>query len=162
MTVTLMATATGLTGLVPSYAAIGIFAPILLVLCRLLQGFSTGGEWGGAASFMVEYAPPGRRGFYGSLQQVSTGFGQLLSITMALTLSSLLDQQTLGDWGWRIPFIVGFLLAPVGYYLRSRVSDDCALAIELEFRARIGKKPRIGHLHRGRAASWRSAPRSSE
>jgi MFS transporter, MHS family, proline/betaine transporter len=124
VTVTLMATATGLTGLVPSYAAIGIFAPILLVICRLLQGFSTGGEWGGAASFMVEYAPPGRRGFYGSLQQVSTGFGQLLSISMALTLSSLLDQQTLGDWGWRIPFIVGFLLAPVGYYLRSRVSES--------------------------------------
>ena len=123
VTVTLMATATGLTGLVPSYGTIGILAPILLVLCRLLQGFSTGGEWGGAASFMVEYAPEGRRGFYGSLQQVSTGFGQLLSISMALTLSALLDQQTLGDWGWRIPFIVGFLLAPVGYYLRSRVSE---------------------------------------
>jgi MHS family proline/betaine transporter-like MFS transporter len=124
VTVTLMATATGLTGLVPSYGSIGIFAPILLVLCRLVQGFSTGGEWGGAASFMVEYAPAGRRGFYGSLQQVSTGLGQLLSISMALILSSLLDQQALGTWGWRIPFIVGFLLAPVGYYLRSRVSES--------------------------------------
>jgi MHS family proline/betaine transporter-like MFS transporter len=124
VTVTLMATATGLTGLVPSYGSIGIFAPILLVLCRLAQGFSTGGEWGGAASFMVEYAPAGRRGFYGSLQQVSTGLGQLLSISMALILSSLLDQQALGTWGWRIPFIVGFLLAPVGYYLRSRVSES--------------------------------------
>src|SRR5580704_14989887 len=72
VTVTLMATATGLTGLVPSYAAIGIFAPVLLVICRLVQGFSTGGEWGGAASFMVEFAPPGRRGFYGSLPPVST------------------------------------------------------------------------------------------
>lgn len=124
VTVTLMAAATGLTGLVPSYASIGIFAPILLVLCRLAQGFSTGGEWGGAASFMVEYAPAGRRGFYGSLQQVSTGLGQLLSISMTLILSSLLDQQELGTWGWRIPFIVGFLLAPVGYYLRSRVSES--------------------------------------
>ncbi len=124
VTVTLMATATGLTGLVPSYASIGIFAPILLVLCRLAQGFSTGGEWGGAASFMVGYAPAGRRGFYGSLQQVSTGLRQLLSISMTLILSSLLDQQTLGPWGWRIPFIVGFLLAPVGYYLRSRVSES--------------------------------------
>ncbi|HKX08229.1 MAG TPA: MFS transporter [Stellaceae bacterium] len=124
VTVTLMATATGLTGLVPSYASIGIFAPILLVLCRLAQGFSTGGEWGGAASFMVEYAPGGQRGFYGSLQQVSTGLGQLLSISMTLILSSLLDQQALGTWGWRIPFIVGFLLAPVGYYLRSRVSES--------------------------------------
>ena len=128
VTVTMMATATGLTGLVPTYASIGIFAPILLVLCRLAQGFSTGGEWGGAASFMVEHAPPGRRGFYGSLQQVSTGFGQLLSISMALILSSLLDQQALGEWGWRIPFIVGFLLAPVGYYLRSRVSESPVFA----------------------------------
>ena len=123
VTVALMATATGLTGLVPSYASIGVFAPLLLVVCRLLQGFSTGGEWGGAASFMVEYAPPGRRGLFGSLQQISTGFGQLMSIGMALVLSSFLDPMSLGQWGWRIPFIVGFLLAPVGYYLRSRVSE---------------------------------------
>src|ERR1700685_2623566 len=124
VTIGLMAAATGFTGLIPTSQSIGVWAPIVLVLCRLLQGFSTGGEWGGAASFMVEYAPEGRRGFYGRLQQVSTGFGQLLSISMALTLSALLDQQTLGEWGWRIPFIVGFLLAPVGYYLRSRVSES--------------------------------------
>ncbi|WP_158741876.1 MFS transporter [Acidisphaera sp. L21] len=122
-TVTMMAIATGLTGLVPSYDTAGIFAPIMLVLCRLAQGFSTGGEWGGAASFMVEYAPANRRGFFGSLQQVSTGLGQLLSITMAFTLSSLLDAAQLGDWGWRVAFLFGLLLAPVGHYLRSRVAE---------------------------------------
>jgi MHS family proline/betaine transporter-like MFS transporter len=122
-TVTMMALATGLTGMVPSYDSIGILAPIMLVVCRLAQGFSTGGEWGGAASFMVEYAPPGRRGFFGSLQQVSTGLGILLSILMAFTLSSLLGAADLGSWGWRIAFLFGLLLAPVGHYLRSRVAE---------------------------------------
>ncbi len=126
LTVTVMATATGLTGLVPSYERIGIAAPLLLVLFRLLQGFSTGGEWGGATTFMIEYAPPGRRGLFGSLQQISTGLGQLCSISAAFLLNSWLDQPTLDDWGWRVPFLVGFLLAPVGYYLRSRVSETPA------------------------------------
>jgi MHS family proline/betaine transporter-like MFS transporter len=149
VTVSLMATATGLTGLVPSYAAIGVFAPVLLVICRLVQGFSTGGEWGGAASFMVEYAPPGRRGFYGSLQQVSTGLGQLLAIGMALTLSSLLDQRALGEWGWRVPFIVGFLLAPVGYYLRSRVSESPVFERSVAHRQTVRAPVRIAlTLHR--------------
>jgi len=121
-----MATATGLTGLVPSYERIGIAAPLLLVLFRLLQGFSTGGEWGGATTFMIEYAPPGRRGLFGSLQQISTGLGQLCSISAAFLLNSWLDQPTLDDWGWRVPFLVGFMLAPVGYYLRSRVSETPA------------------------------------
>lgn len=124
LTVTLMAVATGCTGLVPSHANIGVLAPVLLVLCRLLQGFSTGGEWGGAASFMVEYAPPGRRGLFGSLQQISTGFGQLLSISVALVLNAVLDPHALGAWGWRLPFLLGFVLAPVGYYLRSRVAES--------------------------------------
>ena len=123
LTVTMMATATGLTGLVPSYDSIGLAAPALLVFCRLLQGFSTGGEWGGAASFMVEYAPPGRRAFYGSLQQVSTGLGQLCSILAAFVLNSTLDAGQLGTWGWRIPFLIGFALAPVGYWLRTRVAE---------------------------------------
>lgn len=124
LTITLMAFATGLTGLVPSYASIGIWAPILLVICRLLQGFSTGGEWGGATTFLVEHAPPGRRGFYGSLQQVSTGLAQILAIGSALLLNSVLSTPDLEAWGWRLPFLVGFILAPIGYYLRSRVEES--------------------------------------
>jgi len=151
VTVALMATATGLTGLVPSYASIGIFAPIMLVMCRLLQGFSTGGEWGGAASFMVEYAPAGRRGLFGSLQQVSTGLGQLLSISMALILSSVLDPQSLGEWGWRVPFIVGFLLAPVGYYLRSRVSETPIFERAIEKREVVQSPMRLALTQHWRA-----------
>ncbi len=126
VTVGLMATATALTGLIPSFAAIGIWAPALLVLCRLVQGFSTGGEWGGAAAFLVEYAPPGRRGFIGSLQQFSVGLALIAATVSAAILNSLVDKQSMIEWGWRIPFIFGFVLAPVGYYLRTRVLESPA------------------------------------
>jgi MHS family proline/betaine transporter-like MFS transporter len=126
LTITLMALATGCTGLVPSYAQAGLWSPILLVLCRLLQGFSTGGEWGGATAFLVEYAPPGRRGLFGSLQQLSTGVAQICSIGSALTLNSILSTPDLNHWGWRLPFLLGFILAPIGYYLRSKVAESPA------------------------------------
>jgi len=120
LTVGLMAAATALTGLIPSYASIGILAPILLVLCRLVQGFSTGGEWGGAATFLVEFAPPGKRGFIGSMQQFSVGLGLIMGTLCAAILNSELDKEQMIAWGWRIPFVLGFLLAPIGLYLRSR------------------------------------------
>src|SRR5271156_4474087 len=77
VTIGLMAVATGLTGLIPTYQSIGIWAPIALIVCRLLQGFSTGGEWGGASAFLVEYSPPGKRGLIGSMQQFSTQIGSV-------------------------------------------------------------------------------------
>ncbi|GJD65718.1 MFS transporter [Methylobacterium frigidaeris] len=126
LTVGLMATATALTGLIPSYATIGIAAPLLLVACRLVQGFSTGGEWGGAAAFLVEYAPPGRRGLIGSMQQFSVGLALIAGTLMAAILNSTLDPAAMTSWGWRIPFICGFVLAPIGLYLRSKVSETPA------------------------------------
>ncbi|CEJ11810.1 MFS transporter [Phreatobacter sp. AB_2022a] len=126
LTVGLMAGATALTGLIPSYATIGIWAPLLLVLCRLVQGFSTGGEWGGAAAFLVEYAPPGRRGLIGSMQQFSVGLALIAGTLIAAVLNSTLSKEQMIDWGWRIPFIMGFVLAPIGLYLRSRVSETPA------------------------------------
>ena len=126
LTVGLMAGATALTGLIPSYATIGIWAPILLVICRLVQGFSTGGEWGGAAAFLVEYAPPGRRGLIGSMQQFSVGLALIAGTLIAAVLNSTLSKEQMIDWGWRIPFIMGFVLAPIGLYLRSRVSETPA------------------------------------
>ena len=126
LTVGLMAAATALTGLIPSYASIGILAPILLVLCRLVQGFSTGGEWGGAATFLVEFAPPGKRGFIGSMQQFSVGLGLIMGTLCAAILNSELDKEQMIAWGWRIPFVLGFLLAPIGLYLRSRVAESPA------------------------------------
>ena len=126
LTVGLMATATAVTGLIPPYASIGIAAPILLVLCRLVQGFSTGGEWGGAAAFLVEYAPPGKRGFIGSMQQFSVGLGLIMGTLSAYLLNAHLDKEAMLAWGWRVPFILGFLLAPIGFYLRSRVAESPA------------------------------------
>src|SRR5215470_10874212 len=123
LTVGLMATATALTGLVPSYASIGIAAPILLVLCRLVQGFSTGGEWGGAAAFLVEHAPTGKRGLIGSIHQVSVGLALIAGTLSAALLNSWLDKEAMVAWGWRIAFLIGALLAPVGYYLRTRVAE---------------------------------------
>jgi MHS family proline/betaine transporter-like MFS transporter len=126
LTVGLMASATALTGLIPSHATIGIWAPVLLVICRLVQGFSTGGEWGGAAAFLVEYSPPGKRGLVSSMQQFSVGLALIFGTLTAALLNSLLDAQAMIDWGWRIPFILGFVLAPIGLYLRSKVSETPA------------------------------------
>jgi MFS transporter, MHS family, proline/betaine transporter len=123
LTVGLMASATALTGLIPSYATIGLFAPILLVLCRLVQGFSTGGEWGGAAAFLVEFSEPGKRGITGSMQQFSVGLALIAGTLSAYILNATLDKEAMIAWGWRIPFILGFVLAPIGLYLRSRVSE---------------------------------------
>ncbi len=122
-TLLLMALATGATGLVPSYARIGVAAPVLLVVLRLLQGFSAGGEWGGSAVFLVEFAPPGRRGFFGSWQQVGVGLGSLAGSFSGFVLASVLSPAALDDWGWRVPFLLGLLLAPVGFFLRRRVGE---------------------------------------
>ncbi len=126
LTVGLMATATALTGLIPSYASIGILAPLLLVLCRLVQGFSTGGEWGGAAAFLVEFSEPGKRGITGSMQQFSVGLALIAGTLSAYILNATLDKEAMIAWGWRIPFILGFVLAPIGLYLRSKVSETPA------------------------------------
>src|SRR5205085_8336335 len=108
----LMAAATGATGLIPSYARIGVAAPILLVLCRLLQGFSAGGEWGGSAVFLVEFAPPGRRGFFGSWQQFGVALGSLAGSLAGFIMSASLNPASLDSWGWRVPFVAGLLIAP--------------------------------------------------
>jgi MHS family proline/betaine transporter-like MFS transporter len=126
LTMAMMAIATGMPGVLPGYATIGIWAPALLVLCRLAQGFSTGGEWGGAVIFMAEYATPGHRGFYASFMQVGVALGSLCGAGSAWLLTATLDQASLHAWGWRIPFVVGFLLLPLGYYLRTRVNETPA------------------------------------
>jgi MFS transporter, MHS family, proline/betaine transporter len=135
VTIGLMAGATGAVGLIPTYQSIGYWAPVLLVLCRLLQGFSTGGEWGGAAAFLVEYAPPGKRGLTGSWQQFSTQIGALTGSVSAALLAANLSEANFYAWGWRIPFLCGFLLGPVGYYLRRKVAETPAFERAVETRA---------------------------
>jgi MHS family proline/betaine transporter-like MFS transporter len=126
VTVGLMAAATGFTGLVPPYASIGLLAPLFLLICRCGQGFSTGGEWGGAAAFLVEYAEPGRRGLTGSWQQFSTQIGATSGALSAYLLANYLAPDAFASWGWRVPFVAGFLLGPIGYYLRTRVAETPA------------------------------------
>ena len=140
LTVGFMATATAVTGLIPSHATIGIWAPLLLLICRLVQGFSTGGEWGGAAAFLVEYAPPGRRGFIGSMQQFSVGLALIAATLSAAILNSVLDKAEMIAWGWRIPFICGFVLAPIGLYLRTRVLETPAFDRTVS-KAQIARNP---------------------
>ena len=123
LTIVMMAVSTGVTGLLPAYSTIGIAAPVLLVLCRMFQGFSTGGQWGGAAAFLVEYAPPERRGLISSFQQAGIAIGMLLATLTAALLTYSLPEHAFFAWGWRIPFLLGFVLGPVGHYLRSRVGE---------------------------------------
>jgi MHS family proline/betaine transporter-like MFS transporter len=126
VTIGMMATATGVIGLIPGYATIGIAAPVILVLCRAFQGFSTGGEWGGAATFLVEYADPGRRGYISSFQQSGTALGLLLGTFIAALLNYFLPAEAFQSWGWRIPFLIGFALGPIGHYLRTHVAETPA------------------------------------
>jgi MFS family permease len=110
-------------GLVPTYDSIGLWAPVLLVLLRMIQGFSTGGEYGGAATFMAEYAPSRRRGFLGSFLEFGTLSGFSLGALLMLGFSLLLGDDAMHAWGWRLPFLVAAPLGIVGLYLRTRLED---------------------------------------
>ncbi|MDR7316612.1 metabolite/H+ symporter [Brevibacillus nitrificans] len=123
VSVIMMAIGTVLIGILPDYNQIGIAAPLLLVLARLIQGFSAGGEWGGSTTFLVEYAPKTKRGLYGSFQQVSTAGGVLLAALVSLAFSLAMTPETLESWGWRLPFIIGVVPGILGLYLRLKVDE---------------------------------------
>jgi MFS transporter, MHS family, proline/betaine transporter len=125
-TIALMAAGTVMIGLIPSYATIGIAAPVLVVVARLMQGFSAGGEWGGSTAFIVEWAPEHRRGLYGSLQQCSVAGGLLLGSGIAASINTLLPPEAVESWAWRIPFLLGGLLGPVGLYMRRNIGETPA------------------------------------
>jgi MFS transporter, MHS family, proline/betaine transporter len=123
MTILLMAGATFFVGLIPSYETIGFWAPVLLVVLRMVQGFSTGGEYGGAATFMAEYAPDERRGFFGSFLEFGTLAGFSFGALLMLGASLLMGDQAMHEGGWRLPFLIAAPLGLVGLYLRSRIAD---------------------------------------
>lgn len=123
ITIVLMASATFCVGLVPTYDMIGFWAPVLMIGLRMIQGFSTGGEYGGAATFMAEYAPPRRRGFMGSFLEFGTLAGFSAGALLMLGFSLVLNDDQMGSWGWRIPFLIAAPLGIVGIYLRTKLED---------------------------------------
>ena len=118
-----MGTATTLVGLLPTYATIGVAAPILLFVLRFLQGLAVGGQWGGAVLLATEYAPEDRRGFYGSFAQAGVPVGLLLGNTVFLVISAIVGEQAFGAWAWRIPFLLSIILIAVALYIQLRLED---------------------------------------
>ena len=118
-----MGLATFAVGVLPTYAQIGVWAPILLVGIRLVQGLGVGAQWGGAALLLVEHSAVNKRGFYGSLIQTGSIFGAVAGNGVFLALTSLLPEQQFVSWGWRIPFVLGLLLVVIGIYVQLKIED---------------------------------------
>ncbi|HEY2223633.1 MAG TPA: MFS transporter [Actinomycetospora sp.] len=132
ITVIMMAIGTFLLGFIPPYSAIGIWAPILLVLCRVIQGFSTGGEYAGAMTFIAEYSPDKRRGFFGSFLECGTFIGYALGATVATVIPLISSPEFASTWAWRIPFFIALPLGIVGVYLRVKLEETPAFQTLLD------------------------------
>ncbi|MEV5868483.1 glycine betaine/L-proline transporter ProP [Streptomyces tendae] len=131
VTMIMMAAGTFAIGLIPSYATIGVWAPVLLLAARLVQGFSTGGEYAGASTFIAEYAPDKRRGFLGSWLEFGTLAGYIGGAGLVTLMTALLSDGDLTSWGWRIPFLIAGPMGIVGLYLRMRLEETPAFAAEV-------------------------------
>jgi MFS family permease len=133
----LMTAAIAMMAFAPTYAAIGFAAPLIIVLARLLQGFATGGEYGSATAFLVESAPANRRGFYGSWFMVGAGLAMLMGALISSFVTRSLAPDALDSWGWRVPFLFGLIIGPVGLYIRRHLEETEAF---LEARAAAKEK----------------------
>jgi metabolite-proton symporter len=139
ITLLLVGGGTTLIGLLPTYDSVGVWAPVLLVVLRLVQGFGAGAEYGGAVILAVEYAPQGKRGRYGSFAPIGVTIGNLLAMAVFAGVSSL-DKAQFVSWGWRIPFLLSLILVALGVYVRSRVLETPVFADVVEKRA-VAKTP---------------------
>jgi MFS family permease len=119
-----MGGATAAIGILPSYHSIGIAAPIILVILRLLQGLALGGEYGGAAVYVAEHAPDGRRGFYTSFIQTTATLGLFVSLLVILIVRGMVGEEAFKQWGWRIPFLLSVFLVAMSYYVRVRLKES--------------------------------------
>lgn len=128
LTMLIMGAGTFLIGCLPTYASIGVWAPILLIVLRLLQGIGIGGEWGGAVLMVIEHAPAGRRGFYGSLVQVGFPLGIAASTGTFLYMSQAMPEADFLAWGWRLPFLLSAVLIAFGLFIRLRLQETPAFA----------------------------------
>ena len=123
MSILIMMIGTAMITFTPSYEQIGLAAPLIIIVARMLQGFSTGGEFGAATAFMVEHADAKRRGFFASWQLSTQGLATILAAGVSALLSYLLTDVQLNDWGWRVAFGIGLLIGPVGFYIRSQIDE---------------------------------------
>ncbi|WP_353712872.1 MFS transporter [Arthrobacter sp. K5] len=126
LSIVIMSVATFCIALIPGYGTIGILAPVLLLLVRVVQGFSASGEYAGASAFLVEYAPAHRRGLYAAVVPASTAAGLLLGSLLAALLTSVLSESQLHDWGWRLPFLLAAPMGLIGRYIRTKLEDTPA------------------------------------
>ncbi|HVF39619.1 MAG TPA: MFS transporter, partial [Gemmatimonadaceae bacterium] len=124
LTLVLMGASTAAIGFLPNYASIGIAAPIILVVLRLLQGLALGGEYGGAAVYVAEHAPDGRRGFYTSFIQTTATLGLFVSLLVILVVRAIVGEDDFKEWGWRIPFLLSIILVAMSYYIRVRLKES--------------------------------------
>ncbi|WP_458379351.1 MFS transporter [Pseudomonas chlororaphis] len=124
ITIVIMGVSTAVVGLLPSYATIGVAAPIILISLRLLQGLALGGEYGGAATYVAEHAPKGKRGYFTSWIQTTATLGLFLSLLVILACRTLLGTEAFEAWGWRIPFLLSILLLIVSVYIRLQLSES--------------------------------------
>ncbi|WP_208948281.1 MFS transporter [Segnochrobactrum spirostomi] len=136
----MMALGSLLVALTPGYDRLGLAAPILVVVARILQGLSVGAEFAGSATYLVEFAPPGRRMLYGSLQMCAQGVGILAASLVILALETALPADTMAAWGWRLPFAAGAVIGPVGLYMRRHLADSPEFAAA----RRDGRAERFG------------------
>lgn len=154
VTILLMAAASFVIAFCPGYAVIGVAAPVVLLLARLTQGLSAGGEFGSSAALLVESASPLRRAVAGSWQQVSAGFGILLAAVIALGLTSALDRAALESWGWRAPFAFGGVLGLIGLWIRVNL-EETAQFRRADAEGRLSRNPLTAVLRRHPASALR-------
>jgi MFS family permease len=140
VTITVMGLSTVLVGALPTYKEAGVLAPILLVTLRLLQGLALGGEYGGAATYVAEHAPSGKRGIFTSWIQTTATLGLFLALAVILTCRAVFPEQTFKDWGWRIPFLVSIILLVISVYIRLKLQETPVFA-ELKARGKASKTP---------------------
>ncbi|HJS84753.1 MAG TPA: MFS transporter [Acetobacteraceae bacterium] len=149
MTLVLMGASTALIGLLPAYARIGVWAPVLLIVLRILQGFSAGGEWGGAALMSVEHAPIGKRSFFGSFPQIGVPIGLIIATGVLLGVTRVFGKDGFAAWGWRLPFLFSIALIIVGSIIR-RAVEESPVFEEMQQRRKEASAP-LGQLFRNHA-----------
>ncbi|TCC93871.1 MFS transporter [Pedobacter frigiditerrae] len=140
LTLVLMGGSTFLIGLIPSYSSIGYFAPILVLILRLVQGLALGGEYGGAATYVAEHAPKGKRGFFTSWIQTTATLGLFLSLGIIVLSKNIIGAEAFADWGWRIPFLLSILLVGVSIYIRLKMHES-PMFTKLKTEGNISKNP---------------------